>query len=59
MAEEDKCVTGREMAVGAALWAKVPVESERGVLMGLLWGWGGWCAAKVGQMVADNEGVEV
>lgn len=37
----------------------MPVESERGVLMGLLWGWGGVRAAKVGQMVADNEGVEV
>lgn len=34
MAEEDKCVTQREMAAVAGLWAKVPVESERGVLMG-------------------------
>lgn len=58
MAKEDKCVTHREMAAVAGLWAKVPVESERGVLMGLLGG-KEWCEAKVGQMVADNEGIEV
>ena len=58
MAEEDKCVTRRGMAAVAGLWAKVPAESEREVLMGLLGG-KEWCEAKVGQMVADNEGVEV
>lgn len=58
MAEENKCVTWREMAAVADLWAKVPVESERGVLMGLLGG-KEWCEGKVGQMVANNEGVEV
>lgn len=58
MAEEDKCVTRREMAAVAGMWAKVPAESERGVLMGSLGG-KEWCEGKVGQMVADNEGVEV
>ncbi len=46
------------MAALLDLRAKVPVESERGVLMGLLGG-EEWCEGKVGQMVADNEGVEV
>lgn len=58
MAKEDKCVTRREMAVVAGVRAKVPVESERGVLMGLPCR-KEWCEAKAGQMVADNEGVEV
>lgn len=58
MAEEDKCVTQTEMAAVAAFRAKVPVESERGVLMGLLGG-KERCEGKVGQMVTDNEGVEV
>lgn len=57
MAEEDKCVTQREKTAVAGLWAKVLVESERGVLMGWLGG-KEWCEAKVGQMVADNEGVD-
>lgn len=30
-----------------------------GSVDGLAMGVGGWCVAKVGQMVADNEGVEV
>lgn len=58
MAKEDKCVTLREMTAVAGVWAKVPEESERGVLMGFPGG-KEWCEAKVGQMVADNEGVEV
>lgn len=58
MAEEGKCGTRIEMAVVHALWAKVLEESEKGVLMGLLGG-KEWCEAKVGQMVPNNEGVEV
>lgn len=51
----DKWASRGEVAAAAGSRAKVPAESERGVSMGGK----ERCEAEVGQMVADNEGVEV